>query len=192
MQNRDQLYIDGRWTAPAGTKTIAVVSPSTEEIIARVPEGTPQDVDAAVSAARAAFDGWAATAPAERAGFLSKIHEGLKARADEIGRTIASEVGMPLKLATRIQAGSPIYTFAMYARMLADFPFEARVGNSLVLREPITGPANWRATRNIHAGSFSSTVGCMAYRSVTEEYSRTDTRPWPTFPSWHGRERFSG
>jgi aldehyde dehydrogenase (NAD+) len=137
MQNRDQLYIDGRWTAPAGSKTIAVVSPSTEEPIGRVPEGSPQDVDAAVAAARAAFDGWAATPPAERAGFLAKIHEGLKARADEIGRTIASEVGMPLKLAVRIQAGSPVYTFSMYAKMLADFQFEARVGNSIVLREPI-------------------------------------------------------
>jgi len=137
MQNRDQLYIDGRWTAPAGSKTIAVVSPSTEEPIGRVPEGSPQDVDAAVAAARAAFDGWAATPPAERASFLAKIHEGLKARADEIGRTIASEVGMPLKLAVRIQAGSPVYTFSMYAKMLADFQFEARVGNSIVLREPI-------------------------------------------------------
>jgi aldehyde dehydrogenase (NAD+) len=137
MQNRDQLYIDGRWTAPSGSRTIAVVSPSTEETLGSVPEGTPQDVDAAAAAARAAFEGWAATAPSERAGFLVKIHEGLKARADEIGRTIASEVGMPLKLATRIQAGSPIYTFAMYAKMLADFQFEARVGNSLVLREPI-------------------------------------------------------
>jgi len=56
MQNRDQLYVDGRWTAAAGASTIAVVSPSTEEIIGRVPEGTPADVDAAAAAARAAFD----------------------------------------------------------------------------------------------------------------------------------------
>jgi betaine-aldehyde dehydrogenase len=137
MQNRDKLYLDGRWLASTGAKTIEVVSPSTEEAIGRVPEGTPQDVDAAVAAARAAFESWAATAPAGRAAFLQKIHEGLKARAEEIGRTIAGEVGMPLKLATRIQAGSPVYTFAMYARMLADFKFEEKVGNSIVLREPI-------------------------------------------------------
>src|SRR4051812_20525728 len=130
MHNRDQLYIDGRWTASAGAGTIPVVSPSTEETIGRVPEATPQDVDAAAAAARAAFERWAGTAVGERAAFLQKIHEGLKARAEEIGRTIASEVGMPLKLAARIQAGSPVYTFAMYARMLADFRFEERVGNS--------------------------------------------------------------
>jgi aldehyde dehydrogenase (NAD+) len=137
MQIRDKLYIGGRWADPAGTKTIEVLSASTEEPIGRVPEGTPADVDAAVRAARAAFGPWAATPAAERAGFLQKIHEGLKARAEEIGRTIAGEVGMPLKLATRIQAGSPIFTFSMYAKMLGDFSFEEKVGNSLVLREPV-------------------------------------------------------
>jgi betaine-aldehyde dehydrogenase len=137
MQTRDKLYIDGGWRAPAGGKTIDVISPSTETVIGRVPEGTAQDADAAVRAARAAFGPWAATTAQERAGFLAKIHEGLKARAEEIGRTIAGEVGMPLKLATRIQAGSPIFTFSMYAKMLADFKFEERVGNSIVLREPV-------------------------------------------------------
>jgi len=137
MQIRDKLYIDGEWRVPAGGKMIDVISPSTEAAIGRVPEGRAEDADAAVRAARTAFDAWAATTPSERAGFLTKIHEGLKARAEEIGRTIAGEVGMPLKLATRIQAGSPIFTFSMYAKMLADFRFEEKIGNSIVLREPV-------------------------------------------------------
>jgi len=137
MQIRDKLYIDGGWRASAGKKSIDVVSASTEEVIGRVPDGTPEDVEAAAQAARNAFDRWTATLPSERAAFLQKIHEGLKARADEIGRTIAGEVGMPVKLATRIQAGSPVFTFGMYAKMLGDFPFEERAGNSIVLREPV-------------------------------------------------------
>jgi betaine-aldehyde dehydrogenase len=137
MQIRDKLYINGQWAAPAGEKSIDVLSASTEAVIGRVPEGTAEDTDAAVRAARAAFESWAATSAAERARHLSRIHEGLEARAEEIGRTIAGEVGMPLKLATRIQAGSPIFTFSMYAKMLADFKFEERVGNSIVLREPV-------------------------------------------------------
>ncbi len=137
MQNRDKLYIDGRWTVPSGKKTIDVISASTEEVMGRIPEGDASDVQAAVAAARRAFDGWAATSPAERAAFLKKIQEGLKARADDIARTIAGEVGMPLKLSTMIQAGSPIGTFGMYARMLGDFAFEEKVGHSLVVREPI-------------------------------------------------------
>jgi len=94
-------------------------------------------VQAAVAAARRAFDTWAATPAAERAAFLKKIQEGLKARADDIARTIAGEVGMPLKLSTMIQAGSPIGTFGLYSRMLGDFAFEEKVGHSLVVREPI-------------------------------------------------------
>ncbi|MBI4987654.1 MAG: aldehyde dehydrogenase family protein [Rhodocyclales bacterium] len=137
MQIRDKLYIDGRWTAASGRKTIDVISASTEEVMGRIPEGDYADVQAAVSAARRAFDGWAATPVAERAAFLKKIQEGLKARADDIARTISGEVGMPLKLSAMIQAGSPIGTFGMYARMLGDFSFEEKVGHSLVLREPI-------------------------------------------------------
>ncbi|MDP1911472.1 MAG: aldehyde dehydrogenase family protein, partial [Hyphomicrobium sp.] len=137
MQVRDQLYINGQWTAAKGSKSIDVINASTEAIMGRIPEGTPADVDAAVAAARAAFDGWAATPAAERAGFLQKIHEGLKARMEEIGQLIAGEVGMPVKLATMIQAGSPTATFGMYAKMLGSFAFEEKVGNSLVLREPV-------------------------------------------------------
>jgi betaine-aldehyde dehydrogenase len=137
MQVRDRLYINGAWVAPHGKGTIDVHSASTEEVIAKIPEGDEQDANAAIGAARAAFEGWAATAPADRAGFLQKINEGMKARADEIGRTIAQEVGMPVKLATRIQAGSPTFTFGMYAKMLGGFQWEEKVGNSIVMREPV-------------------------------------------------------
>jgi betaine-aldehyde dehydrogenase len=137
MQVRDQLYINGQWAAAKGNKSIDVINASTEEVMGRIPEGGEDDVNAAVAAARAAFDGWAATPAAERAAFLQKIHAGLKARMDEIGKLIAGEVGMPLKLATMIQAGSPVATFGLYAKMLGSFAFEEKVGNSLILREAV-------------------------------------------------------
>jgi betaine-aldehyde dehydrogenase len=137
MQARDRLYLDGAWVAPHGTGTLDVRSASTEEVIARIPAGDAADADAAVRAARAAFEAWSRTPPAERAACLAGIHEGLKARGEEIGRTIAAEVGMPVKLATRIQAGSPTFTFSMYAKLAASFEWEEQVGNSLVLREPV-------------------------------------------------------
>ncbi|MBE0616076.1 MAG: aldehyde dehydrogenase family protein [Burkholderiales bacterium] len=137
MQVRDQLYINGQWATPKGSKSIDVINASTEAVMGRIPEGTAEDVDAAVAAARAAFDAWAATPAAERAAYLQKIHEGLKARSEEIGKLIAGEVGMPVKLATMIQAGSPTATFGMYSKMLGSFAFEETVGNSLVLREPV-------------------------------------------------------
>ena len=55
---RDKLYIGGEWVDPAGDGTIEVVNPSTEEVVGRIPEGTPEDADRAVKAARAAFDSW--------------------------------------------------------------------------------------------------------------------------------------
>src|SRR5665647_687701 len=137
MEVREKLYIDGRWVLSAGTGRIDVICGSTEEVMARIPEGNAADVDAAVRAARAAFEGWAATPVAERAAFLQKIQAGLKARSEEIGKIIAREVGMPLKLATMIQAGLPVLSFGIFAKLLTEFQFEERVGNSLVVREPV-------------------------------------------------------
>ena len=137
MEIREQLYIDGRWVPCAGAGRIDVVCGSTEEVMARIPEGNAADVDAAVRSARAAFEGWAATPIAGRAAFLQKIQGGLKARSEEIGKIIAREVGMPLKLATMIQAGLPVLSFGIIAKILEDFPFEERIGNSLVVREPV-------------------------------------------------------
>ncbi len=137
MQVRDKIYINGAWVAPQGKGTIDVHNAATEEVMARIPECNEADANAAVMAARAAFDGWAALPPAKRGEYLQKIHEGMKARGEELGRTIAQEVGMPIKLATRIQVGSPTFTFSMYAKMLGTYVWEERVGNSIVIREPV-------------------------------------------------------
>src|SRR5688572_27384300 len=137
MLVRDKLFIGGRWVAPSASETIDVHNAGTGAVLGRIPAGTAKDVEAAVGAARAALDGWSNTPPAARAEFLEKISAGLKARADELAKTIAQEVGMPLKLAGRIQAGLPIANFANYGKILREFSFEQRVGNSLVVREPV-------------------------------------------------------
>jgi aldehyde dehydrogenase (NAD+) len=137
MEVRDKLYIDGRWVPPAGSKMIDVICSSTEEVMARVPEATEADADAAVRAARAAFEGWAATPAADRAAILAKIEQGLMARMQEIAKIIAQEVGMPFKLAMMIQAGLPIASFGYAAKALPKFEFERRIGNSLVVHEPV-------------------------------------------------------
>jgi betaine-aldehyde dehydrogenase len=137
MLVRDRLYIGGQWVAPQGKETIEVHNAGDGAIMGRIPAGNGRDADAAVSAARKALQGWSETPAQKRAEYLEKISAGLKARADELARTIAQEVGMPLKLSGRIQAGLPIANFANYAKILKDFVFESRVGNSLVVREPV-------------------------------------------------------
>jgi len=134
---RNKFFINGQWAAPSSKETIDVHNAGTGEVMGKVPAGTEKDVQAAVAAARAAFEGWSATPVAKRAEYLQKISDGLKARAAELGSTIAQEVGMPIKLAGRIQAGLPIANFANYAKLLGDYSFENRVGNSLVVREPV-------------------------------------------------------
>jgi betaine-aldehyde dehydrogenase len=137
MLTRDRFFIGGAWLAPSTKHTIDVFNAGNGEKMGRVPLGEEKDIDAAVAAARAAFEGWSGGSAEWRAGFLDKISAGLKARADELARLIAQEVGMPLKLAARIQVGLPVANFANYARIAREFKFEEKVGNSLVVREPV-------------------------------------------------------
>jgi acyl-CoA reductase-like NAD-dependent aldehyde dehydrogenase len=73
----------------------------------------------------------------ERAEFLRRISAELGRRADEIALAIATEVGMPLKLARRVQTDGPVANWAAYAKVAETFTFEERVASSLVIREPI-------------------------------------------------------
>jgi aldehyde dehydrogenase (NAD+) len=133
----DKLYIDGAWVASTGAETIDVINPSTEQVIAAVPAGTPADVDRAVAAATAAFESWGQTSKDERGKYIQAIAEGLAGRSDEIAKTISDELGMPLMWASMIQAGLPAGNMAGYVQILDEFEFEEQVGNSLVVREPV-------------------------------------------------------
>ena len=137
VRNHTQLYLNGQWTAPAGSGTIEVLNSTTEEVMGRIPEGTADDVNAAVAAAKAAFSTWAATPVAERANYLAAIAAKLQERQAEIANLIAEEVGMPLPLATAVQAGLPIAVANSYVQLLTEFQFEEQVNNSLIVREPI-------------------------------------------------------
>ena len=137
IQVRDKLYIGGRWVDPAGAETIEVVNASTEEVIGRIPQGTPEDVDRAVAAARAAFESWSQTDMVERAELVRAVAAGLAARRDEIAATISQELGMPIVQSTGIQAGLPTMTFTSVPDLLEDVVWREEVGNSVVVREPV-------------------------------------------------------
>ncbi|SDY90507.1 Acyl-CoA reductase [Micromonospora pattaloongensis] len=137
VADRTTLYIDGKWAPPLGTETIPVENPTTEQIIARVPAGTAADVDRAVAAARAAFDSWAVLPATDRAAHLDRLHAALSGRAAQLARTVASELGTPMKVATRVQAGLPLTVLRGYVELAGRPPAEQTIGNSLVVREPI-------------------------------------------------------
>jgi len=120
-----------------GTATLSVVDATTEEPMASIPDGTPEDVDAAVAAARAGFPGWATTSAEERAKLCTRVAEGIGARMDEIATLVSREVGMVKPLSMFIQAGLPYASFGSVASVVEAVPFEERLGSSLVLREPV-------------------------------------------------------
>jgi acyl-CoA reductase-like NAD-dependent aldehyde dehydrogenase len=137
VDEHDTIYVDGSWVPSAGTGRIEVVDPATEEVVGRVPDGTPADVDAAVAAARNAFDGWATTAPEERGKLLQRLKEALQARAEEVAGVVTREMGAPPKIASAIMVGNPVAVLESMVTVLADFRWEEQVGHSLVVREPI-------------------------------------------------------
>ena len=132
-----ELYIDGAWVRAAGEGDLEVRNPTTEELLGRVPAGNERDVDRAAVAAARAFEPWAATPLAVRVAYLERLKAALEARADELARTIALEVGTPIRLARAIQADLPVTVAGTCARIAAEFAFEEEIGNSLVVREPV-------------------------------------------------------
>ena len=98
MDNRDKLYIDGAWVPSTGSGTIDVINSTTEEVMGRIPEGTPADVDRAVAAAKAAFPAWAATPIEERRKLVTEMAEVIEANVGELARLLTSEQASRLRM----------------------------------------------------------------------------------------------
>ena len=133
----DSHYINGAWQKAQSTAVFEVHDASTEEVMATVPQGSAEEATQAVLAARAAFPAWSALSVEERCVYIDKIVAGLKARTDEMATAIAREVGMPIKLAKMIQVGGPVFNWSNTAKVARAYHYEEKVGNSLVVREPI-------------------------------------------------------
>jgi len=136
MHDRQEIYLNGAWTTSSTGEYIDVVNPANEEVIGQIPSCGEEDVEWAVAAARDAFESWGSTSVGIRREFLRKIHEGMVKRGEEIAQTITAELGIPIKLSRRIQTGLPAAVMESYVKLLGDYPFEERIGNSLVVKEP--------------------------------------------------------
>jgi acyl-CoA reductase-like NAD-dependent aldehyde dehydrogenase len=130
-------FIGGAWRHASGSTELEVIDSFTEQPFARYRLSSTDDVSAAVESAKAALTGWSARVPTERAAFIRKIAASLRNHADELTEAISREVGMPRKLAARIQVGAPISAWDMYADLASEFEWESRVGHSLVVEAPV-------------------------------------------------------
>ena len=135
MLVRDKFYINGQWVSPIGADMAEIINPATEEVVAKVASGNELDIDAAVMAARNAFDSWSQTEPSVRADYLDKIVAGLEARGDDLAAAITAEMGMPVMLCKGAQIGNPVFTFKEAAQLCRDYPFETDNGSTRVVKE---------------------------------------------------------
>jgi len=141
----EKLFIGGEWVPPHSGRTIEVVSPHTEQVSALVAEADEADMDAAVAAAREAFDKgpWPRLSPQERAGYLRKMAEILGGRASELAAAFVAEIGALAGFAG-YAAMTGTQTFATYADIADEFEWETRGPSrtvpghdALVIREAV-------------------------------------------------------
>ncbi|HEU5035417.1 MAG TPA: aldehyde dehydrogenase [Nocardioides sp.] len=142
--DRTAFFIGGDWTAPATGDTIQVVSPHSEQVVATVPEGSKADIDAAVAAARRAFDEgpWPRMSPEERIEVVQAFSTLYAGRLGEMAELISTEMGAPLSFSNLAQAPAPWMQIEAFLGIARAYPWEeTRTGvlgtDVVVRREPV-------------------------------------------------------
>jgi betaine-aldehyde dehydrogenase len=144
MQVRDKLYIGGEWVDPAGSGTIDVISPHTEEVVGRVPDGTAADMDAAVAAARRTFDetDWPRMPIEERLAIVQRFSDLYAARMMDMAAVITEEMGSPITFSQLAQSPTPWMMLNAFIQVAKDHEWEEErmgvLGSPVIVRsEPV-------------------------------------------------------
>lgn len=142
LRSYTKLFIGGRWVEPSSDKVIEVVSPSTEEVLATVPEAQEADMDAAVEAARRAFDEgpWPRMTPAERAEVLVRVSKEVEARVPAMAEAFTAEIGAPTAVSQAFHQNA-IDMWGDAATLHERFSFEEERtwegGHGRLVRDPV-------------------------------------------------------
>jgi aldehyde dehydrogenase (NAD+) len=173
MVERTKFYIGGSWVAPKQPKSFPVVNPATEEVLYNVAIGSAEDVDTAVAAAREAWPAFAATSREERVALLERVMGLYSKRMKDIGAAVSDEMGAPLTLAERAHAGSGLSHFMTTLEALKTYPFEERIGQALVVREPVgvagmITPWNWPLNQMACKVAPALAAGCAMILKPSE------------------------
>lgn len=149
MIKKTNFYINGQWVAPEKSNDFAVIDPSTEEQCAVVSLGNQEDTDAAVQAARNAFDAWSQTSKTDRVALLKRLLEIYNDRAEEMAQAMSLEMGAPINLSRSSQVGAGSWHLEGFLDAFDSFEFErAFTPTETTLFEPIgvcalITPWNW-------------------------------------------------
>jgi aldehyde dehydrogenase (NAD+) len=140
----ERLYIGGQWIEPSTPGRIDIVNPATEQVIARVAEAREADMDAAVAAARKAFDEgpWPRMTHVERGAMVGKLAGLLGARMPELTRAWTDQMGGLASFAPMVVGGG-VFQLQYFAGLAGTYPFETRQpismgpGTAIIVREPV-------------------------------------------------------
>ncbi|CAM8672086.1 aldehyde dehydrogenase family protein [Sphingobium sp.] len=174
MPNTLQHYIDGLWVDSQGGRTVAVINPATDQNAADLILGTAADVDAAVVAARRAFETYSQTSREERVALLERIVGEYQKRVPDIARAIATEMGCPISMAQTAQAGSGLGHLGQALNALKNYEFSEKIGDNRVVREPIgvvalITPWNWPMNQILAKVGPALAAGCTMILKPSEE-----------------------
>ncbi|WP_236793755.1 aldehyde dehydrogenase [Amycolatopsis sp. GM8] len=171
--HQDSLFIGGAWVTPHAQEKITVIGSSTEAVLGSVPHGDEKDMDAAVAAARAAFDdpdGWPAWSPARRAEALYRLADALDRRKEDITRTVTAQNGMTITVCEQVEGMLPGTLLRYYAGLVRDESFEevrqGMLGSPVhVRREPlgvVAAIVPWNAPQLLSATKYAPglAAGC--------------------------------
>ena len=176
----DRLYIGGEWVAPATDSVIEIVSPNSEEVVARIAEARQADMDAAVDAARTAFDSgeWPHMPPARRADYVRRLAAALRKREPELARAWTTQVGGLASFAP-IMTGQGTAMIEGIAALADTFEFEQRAETraaacAIIRREPVgvvAAIAPWNGPYAIMAGKVAPALiaGCTVIMKPSPE-----------------------
>lgn len=143
LRSYDQLFIGGRWRKPSSPERLSVISPHTEEQIADVPAGSTEDVDAAVTAARHAFDQgpWPRLQPQERMRKIEELAAVYGRHIDEMADLITAQMGSPRNFSRLGQAAGAASMIHLTLAAARDFPWVERrrgvLGEAHLRRAPV-------------------------------------------------------
>ncbi|MGV9864652.1 aldehyde dehydrogenase family protein [Rhodococcus koreensis] len=173
MVTFDTIFIDGEWVPPRGTHSVDVVDPATGDIAGRVPSCNEQDVDSAVAAAGRAFPSWSTTTASVRIEILRRLIELLRKNSEELAHLVSIEMGAPHEFALSEHVGTPIAMIESFVNALAAEQPEERIGNSLIVREPIgvvaaITPWNYPLYQLVAKAIPAVTAGCTVVVKPSE------------------------
>ncbi|WOC12889.1 aldehyde dehydrogenase family protein [Gordonia sp. MP11Mi] len=174
MRDLNQFYIDGQWVAPAsGVGSLEVINPATEKAAGTVAIGGSADVDAAVAAARRAFDSWSQTSVDERVAVIGAVIGEYQKRADDLAAAVTEEMGAPAGLAAAAHVPLGLAHLATAAEALKTFSFAEDRGTSRIVKEPIgvcgfITPWNWPLNQVMCKVAPALATGCTMILKPSE------------------------